>query len=90
VPTSERARVVVIEAMHLVERAPSGAANDTLNRAAYRLGYWCASGVLHTSEAEDALSTAAQRRAIPTPEARATIKSGLLAGQRKGAAAHAG
>jgi hypothetical protein len=90
VPTTEKARVVVIEAMHHVECAPSGAANDTLNRAAFRLGVWCASGTLHMSECTEALQAAAQRRAIPLPEARATIKSGLIAGQRRGALAHVG
>lgn len=90
VPSTEKARIVVIEAMHQVERAPSGSANDTLNRAAYRLGVWCASGTLHASDASEALLTAAQRRAIPPHEARATIKSGLAAGQRRGANAHVG
>ena len=84
VPTEEKARIVVMEAMHLVETAPSGAANDTLNRAAYRLGYWCGTGALHATEASSALASAAQRRSIPTPEARATIRSGLQAGQRRG------
>lgn len=86
VPSEERARVVVIESMHAVETAASGAANDMLNRQAYRLGRWCASGALHMIEATQALEAASQRRGIPTPEARATIKSGLHAGQRAGVA----
>lgn len=83
VPTHERARNAVMKAIHRVQDAPSGAANDTLNRAAYALGRWCGAGLVSTDESTQSLLFAAQRRGIPDREAQDTIKSGLSAGRRR-------
>ena len=80
--TSERARNAVMKAIHAVQDAPSGAANDTLNKAAFQLGTWCGAGLLTESEAWDAIYAAARQRSIPHLEAKDTIKSGLKAGLR--------
>jgi hypothetical protein len=80
VPTNDRAINAVMTAVHAVRDAPSGAANDTLNKQAFKLGSWCASGFLSESEAADCLYNAARMRSIPDREAQATIKSGLRAG----------
>lgn len=81
-PTPQRATTAVMRAVHAVQDAPSGAANDTLNRRAYSLGRWIGAGLLSTDDATSALLHAASQRSIPQPEARATIRSGLRAGQR--------
>lgn len=79
-PTRERATAVIMRAMHAVQDAPSGAANDTLYKKAFRLGMWCGAGLIAESEAQDALYSAARQRRIPDREARDTIRSGLRAG----------
>lgn len=90
-PTDERARNAVMRAIHAVQDAASGAANDTLNRQAFKLGTWCGAGFLGNSDAESTLLSAAQARAIPFREARDTIRSGLKAGaQQPMQARHAG
>ena len=81
-PTSERARLAIMRAVLAVQDAASGTANVTLNRQAFRLGTWCAAGLLGQREAEDSIYAAARSRNIPDKEARATIKSGLMAGLR--------
>jgi hypothetical protein len=82
IPTHERARNAVMKAIHRVQDAASGAANDTLNRAAYSLGRWCGAGLVSTDESTQSLLFAAQKRGIPDREAKDTIKSGLAAGRR--------
>lgn len=81
-PTTERARNAIMRAIHAVQDAPSGAANDTLNRQAFRLGSWAGAGLLTSSEAHETLYSAARQRMIPDREARDTIKSGLKAGMQ--------
>ena len=82
VPTTERARNAIMRAIHAIQDAPSGAANDTLNNQAFRLGGWCAAGFITQSEAAECMYSAARQRSIPDREARDTIKSGLNAGLR--------
>lgn len=81
-PTTERARNAIMRAIHAVQDAPSGAANDTLNRMAFRLGSWAGAGLITSSEAQETLYSAARSRKIPDREARDTIKSGLRAGMQ--------
>ncbi|MDI1437469.1 phage/plasmid primase, P4 family [Polyangium sorediatum] len=49
------ARAALNQAIEVVERAPKGYRNDTLNREAYSLGGLVARGLLSASEVEDAL-----------------------------------
>lgn len=89
-PSTERARNAVMRAMHAIEDAPTGAANDTLNRKAFALGSWCAAGLLTEAEAQASLYHASRQRRIPDREALATIRSGLRAGSRNPVQTHAG
>lgn len=82
-PTTDRARAVLMKAIHSVADAPSGAANVTLNKQAFRLGAWCAAGLLPETDATESLFSAARQRSIPAIEARDTIKSGFTAGLKK-------
>ena len=82
VPTTERARNAIMRAIHAIQDAPSGTANDTLNKQAFRLGGWCAAGFFTETEAAESMYSAARQRSIPDREARDTIKSGLAAGLR--------
>ncbi|MBV1825803.1 bifunctional DNA primase/polymerase [Komagataeibacter oboediens] len=79
---ADRAPGVLMRALHAVCDAPPGMANTTLNARAYTLGRWCGAGMMDLAQARDTLLHAAQRRHIPMPEARATIRSGLNAGLR--------
>ena len=72
----------LMRALHAVRDAPAGRANATLNARAYALGRWCGAGLLARATAQDTLRHAAALRHIPLREARATIRSGLDAGQR--------
>lgn len=78
-----RAQGALMRAMHAVCDAPAGTANTTLNARAYALGRWCGAGMMDVATARDTLLHAARQRNIPLPEARATIRSGLEAGQRQ-------
>ena len=74
------ARRALIRAMQAVRNAPSGAANNTLNRRAYYVARCVAAGALTETEAVEALYTAALDRKIPGYEARDTIKSAFRSG----------
>lgn len=89
-PTSDRARAVLMRAMHAVQDSPSGSANVTLNKQSYRIGRWCGAGLISPDEAADAMLHAARQRNIPQAEARATIRSGLRAGIRQPMQPHYG
>lgn len=82
-PTDERARNAIMRAIHAVQDAAPGVANDTLNKQAYKLGMWCGAGFLAQHEAELTLLSAAQARSIPFREACDTIRSGIKAGARQ-------
>jgi len=65
-----------------VATAPEGKRNDTLNRAAFRLGQLAGAGLLPTDEVSTALAAAAARAGLPPAEAGRTIRSGVTAGIR--------
>jgi hypothetical protein len=65
-----------------VATAPTGARNDTLNRAAFRLAQLAASGLANVNELRGPLLDAAMAAGLSETEAAATIASGLKAGQQ--------
>lgn len=67
-----------------VRAAREGARNNTLNRSAFIAGLRVAAGDLSEATAWDELLAAADAAGLPEAEARATIASGLRAGQREG------
>ncbi len=83
VPTDAHSRNALMRAFRAVSSASSGDANNTLNRAAYRLGSWCGAGYISQDEAEETLEAAALMRGIPVREARDTIRSGLTSGRKR-------
>jgi hypothetical protein len=66
-----------------VARAPVGARNDTLNRAAFALGRLVGAGLLDTHIATTELAAAAAFAGLGRVETRRTIRSGLTAGRRQ-------
>lgn len=70
-----------------VASAPDGDRNNTLNQAAFSLGQFLGSDwaapYIDRGEIEIALEEAASRCGLPVNEARATIQSGLSAGERE-------
>lgn len=83
VTTDTRARRALMRAMDRISTAPSGAANDTLNRQAYQVARHVAARVISEQEAVECLFAAAQQRAIPYREAKATIQSAFRSGFMK-------
>jgi hypothetical protein len=65
-----------------IAAARLGTRNDTLNRSAFRLGQLAAAGHGSLEELSGALLAAALTAGLTDPESRATINSGLRAGQR--------
>jgi hypothetical protein len=65
-----------------VAAARPGTRNDTLNRAAFRLGQLAAAGKGNLDVLTAPLLDAALTAGLTEPEALATINSGLTAGQR--------
>lgn len=65
-----------------VARAPVGARNDTLNRAAFALGRLVGGGLLDPGEVVRELDAAARFAGLGRAEIRRTIRSGLTAGRR--------
>lgn len=70
------------EECRAVAGAPEGGRNDALNSAAVKLGHWVGGGALARADAESMLLDAARAAGLPEAEARATIRSGLQAGER--------
>jgi bifunctional DNA primase/polymerase-like protein len=66
-----------------VARAPVGARNDTLNRAAFALGRLVGAGLLDAHLAATELAAAAAFAGLGRVETRRTIRSGLTAGRRQ-------
>jgi hypothetical protein len=66
-----------------VARAPVGARNDTLNRAAFALGRFVGAGLLDAATVHRELASAARHAGLGTAETRATIRSGMTAGMRQ-------
>lgn len=65
-----------------VAGAPQGNRNDTLNRAAFRLGQLVGADLLPARAVVYALGLAAVRAGLSEAEARRTIRSGMAAGTR--------
>ena len=63
-----------------VAKAPQGQRNQTLNKAAYRLGTLVGAGVLDQTTAQTTLAAAAQTAGLTPAEIITTINSGLNAG----------
>jgi|GEM_PF-589756 len=63
--------------------APVGTRNNTLNAAAFALGQLVAAGLLDRADVERRLLAAALAAGLDEPEARATLRSGLDAGQEQ-------
>jgi hypothetical protein len=80
--TTAAARGVLIRSIGNVLSAGEGGRNDRLNREAYVVGIRVGRGLLSEQEAAAALVSAAHQIGLPRPEAAATIRSGLRAGQR--------
>jgi hypothetical protein len=66
-----------------VRAAPEGQRNETLNDEAFSLGQLVAGGVIARGEAEAALEAAALDNGLSEAETRATIRSGLNAGEKE-------
>jgi hypothetical protein len=81
--TSSAATRALIKAMAAIRDAPSGAANDTLNRRAHYVARCVAGGALSEEEAVNALYAAALDRRIPAREAIATLKSAFRSGRAR-------
>lgn len=65
----------------IVSSAGEGSRNDTLNKAAVKLGSLVGAGILAEDDARDALLDACRCNGLPESEARATIHSGLTYGK---------
>ena len=64
-----------------VASAANGTRNETLNKAALKLGKYIGAGRLDRGEVEAALMSAATSAGLPENEARATIQSGIGKGE---------
>lgn len=69
------------EEVEVLARTPEGSRNDHLNRSAFALGQLVAGGELTEPAARNALEATAARIGLTSQETRATINSGLTAGQ---------
>lgn len=76
-------RKVVDGEIQTVSMAQAGTRNNTLNKAALKLGHYVGGGCLTESEASHLLFNAALSCGLPEQEARKTIDSGLRAGMRE-------
>ncbi|MGK5681074.1 bifunctional DNA primase/polymerase [Actinoplanes sp. URMC 104] len=76
------ARAALTAEADRVARAPVGARNDTLNRAAYALGRFVGAGLLDLTETMRELEDAARFAGLGRAEIRGTLRSGLTAGRR--------
>lgn len=77
---SRYAEVALVEECAAVVRAPNGARNDTLNRAAFSLGTLVAGGVLEEAACGVRLAEAGQGAGLRRDEILRTIESGLAGG----------
>ena len=80
---TRRALAALAGEVDAVARADKGTRNDTANRAAFNLGTLIGAGELLRRDAEEALMGAARVCGLPEEEARATIRSGLDAGEKR-------
>ena len=77
------AAVALAAEVDRVSRAPAGARNDTLNRAAFALGRLVGAGLLDPALVTGELIAAARWAGLGPAETRRTIRSGLTAGRRQ-------
>jgi hypothetical protein len=78
---SQRYSTTVLEReIAALRRAPEGTRNDTLNKAAFRLGTLIGGGALDRSVAEMELLAVAEAIGLGQGESRATIRSGVESG----------
>lgn len=82
--TSDIARRRLYRAASIVAQADAGRRNDVLNRRSFQIGCMIATGYLSEQEAIEALYSAARAAGLAHIEAKATIKSGVNSGLRKG------
>ena len=80
----EYAQRALDRAATTVAHAPDGTRNNTLNRAAYRMGRLVETGATARHTVENALEAAAVASGLSVTESRATIASGLNASGRRG------
>jgi hypothetical protein len=79
----EYAQRALDRAAHAVATAPEGTRNNTLNRAAYRMGRLVDSRAVGRHAVEAALETAATLSGLSIAESRSTIASGLNASTKR-------
>lgn len=84
IDTTDQARNRLYRAASAVAQAGQGARNETLNRRAYQIGHMIGAGLLGEQEAIDALYGAARAAGLDYAEAKATIRSGVNSGMRRG------
>lgn len=82
--TTEAARRALDAATMRVLNANEGRRNETLNRAAFRVGTLVAAGVLDMASSARELLAAAMHAGLPHHEAALTIHSGLKGGRMHG------
>ena len=75
------AAAILQEEAGAVRRAAAGMRNDRLNRAAFTMGKLSACGAIGRNQAETALTSAALDAGLQPAEIRATISSGISAGE---------
>lgn len=82
-PEGQRyAAAALVTECERVAGTAEGGRNQQLNTSSYRMGQLVALGYLSPQAAEAALYDAAQACGLPGPEASATVRSGLGAGER--------
>src|SRR5262249_37302026 len=75
-------QTAIAEEFRRVENAPAGTRNNTLNESSLRIGQLVGAGVVDRQMAKSVLHEAARKCGLSSPEAFATIESGLKAGER--------
>jgi putative DNA primase/helicase len=76
-------RFVFQQVITELSQATEGTRNDSLNKAAFRLGQFVAAGLLVRSDVESALADQAMALGLRDREAEATIRSGIESGLRE-------
>jgi bifunctional DNA primase/polymerase-like protein len=82
--TSNEARKKLSHAARAIVQCTPGSRNDTLNRRAYQFGHLIAAGLIGEDETVETLYAAARASGLDHSETKATIKSGIAAGLRRG------
>ena len=82
--SSDRASKALNDAVAIIQYAGPGGRNTALNKAAYRMGRWIAAGLIGEGEVELYLTSAGLSIGLDRLETKATIRSGIRSGFRKG------